>query len=281
MRALHLLPRLLLLALGASACSAEHRERPPADCSSEDGYEFLVTGAYNTAGSYFAAPSPGLPDPMYASTTMTAADALDPAELCGHTAALIFKTQGNHDWGSLVGTYPRPPAPPCQPRPDGGPPPVMPCAPSGAITLGPDDMDASGYDGISFWARGSYDRAVALLLDDVTSNASAQQCAAGVDQFESDNITPVGNQRPFSGLDGQPFPTACYLSFQIQLVPNPWWTFYTIPFSKFTQGGSTPDARVKPDGIDRSTISRIVIRAPRDAFVENWFANIAWYRNAQ
>lgn len=257
--------------LAALGCSApEHRVRPAPDCAEEQRYDLLSTPTYNSAGLYYSAPNPGTPDPVAAKTTMEAG-MLGPEAFCGHTTAVVFKTQGNHDWGSLVGTYPVPPD-------------TLAAMKGMASTLTPADMDASGYEGLSFWARGRYDRSISINLEDATVNQAAEKCVPAeiitdedMNGVEDPGTYPTTN-RAFYDKYGRPVADGCNLTFSVGFIPTEWWSFYTIPFNAFTQGGNEPDARRRPEGIDRSTISRVVIRAPKDTFVENWFVNFAWYR---
>jgi hypothetical protein len=177
---------------------------------------------------------------------------IDPP-LCDLTQALVFASSGSHDWGSLAGNY------------------VVPNFGSTPES----DKNASGYEGLSFWARSLYDRSLALSLGDDTVVELPENAASCEPQYLDDagTLNPAFYFPPESGL---PAADGCGNSFVTQLLTSDRWEFYTIPFTAFTQIAQDP--RVRPNGINRAAVLAISMRAPKDSIVETWFANFAWYR---
>lgn len=256
---------LLTLALCLAACSQAKRAPVPLDCSVLDHYELSPNGSYNS-GNWFSS-GDGTTYVNDAGSVQTVSYGSLGESVCGINDGILFTSSGNHNWGSLAGNY------------------VV--DPNGFAATPPADKDASAFIGLSFWARSNYSRVFAIILGDDTStpvNGDAGHCIPSTLSLDGGVASANGQvtdamvipNPDYYGFGSVPLAEGCDDPFVAQIVTTDRWQFYTIPFSAFVQ--VTQDPRVKPGGINKSSIYGIVIRAPKDSTVESWFANFAWYR---
>lgn len=278
-----------LSAFVLSACSASPaRTLPGVDCNAGSGYElsppertFEEGGDqlwYSGAdGTGTTAPAVATVDPacgggagspatpaagtggVGGSGPASISVALEPieGERCGSRHAMVLRSAGHTDWGSVFGDW------------------VL--ASAGA------DWDASGFEGIAIWARaGAGDRAVTLLLDTWQTSASGTS-AADVDAglvcrvdcnggSGTQTIDEAGNVTSQTYVSP---PGTCGNSFARVIELTTDWQLHLLPFSSFHQ-------ELKPNmvagGLDPSHINGITIRVAKEASVELWIDDIAFYR---
>jgi hypothetical protein len=225
-----------LAAVVLTLACGETSPRPPReiDCTVDDAYDLKPVPTWESPGGPFFTAADATPGAVAA---WSAAEPY-PSDACGQMPALHITMSGNQDWGSVVGTY---------------------------TALSAAEGDASGYDGLSFWAKATYDKAYTLLLSDA----------------QTDDLTtrPVseGGCDPNANIDerGVSRPEECGNLFQAMFVVTDWWQFYKIPWRQFYQE-ERPNRR--DDGIDPSAIYTIIIRAPKDSTTDLWMDEFAWYR---
>lgn len=227
----------LAAATFALACG-ETAERPPReiDCTADDGYDLKPIPTWESPTSpMFSAPASGTTP---RSITSWSASEPYPTDACGTSPALHVMMFNNPDWGSIVGTYQR---------------------------LPEAERDASGYSGISFWAKATYDKFFTLILSDSQSDEASTRPVEEGGCDPNANIDERGVSRP----------EECGNLFQAIFMVTEWWQFYTIPWNQFVQE-ERPNLR--NGGIDSSAIYNIIIRSPKDTATDLWMDDFAWYR---
>jgi hypothetical protein len=255
-------PARLSAALGLAllGCTQEVREVPPPDCSVEDAYEFLpLFPAPDPATNWFAAGDTNAKLPG----TLAYDDIVDFNDpICEHTVGKTFSAGHNYEWGSVAGRWQR---------------------------IGPEQKNASAYEGLSFWGLTKYDPSVEMILSDIAS-ATPDVTTANPDTpvngecLGETRLTPDPNDDPMAteanpkyiDANGIPVANACGSAFSRRIVMSRSWKLYTLPFSDFYQNALDP--RFKPGGLDTSQILLLTFRVPKDAFIEDTFVNFAWYR---
>ncbi|MGC4091415.1 MAG: hypothetical protein QM756_26755 [Polyangiaceae bacterium] len=255
----------LCVAALLGACSSNKRAPIPLDCSVLDDYELKPNTFFNDTKWFSASDQSRYPDGGRSVANWKSPYAIDPA-VCGLTEGLQFVSYGNHDWGSALGKY-------------------------GYEAQLPDTRDASAYDGLSFWAKSSFDRSFAITLADsesisIMTPADAGGCVPQTVDAGDPRAIDAGIKVEFPNPDfyasdntGLPVANGCGNAWTAQLVTTDRWEFYTMPWQAFVQ--LTLDARVRYEGIDKENILSINIRAPKDSNVDTVFANFAWYRQKQ
>jgi hypothetical protein len=247
-----------------AGCSQAKRDEPPPDCAQMDKYELQpVPGFFS--GRWYSVPDRTNQQGVETSlVTVTPLFTATTPPLCELNEGILFKSTGNHDWGSFIGVYHDPS--------------------STDVPLPLVGGDATGFEGLSFWAKSLYDKGLTLELTDITSDDEAGECQPSTFYLNdagmrvcTDAGMQVGNPE-FNDKYGVPVPNACGNSFDAMVLLTERWAFYTIPFKSFRQ--TRQDPSLKPNGIDVAHIWRLLIRAPRGAVVEASFANLAWYRKA-
>jgi hypothetical protein len=177
----------------------------------------------------------------------------------------VLRSAGHTDWGSLFGDWKL-----------ASPPDTAFCA-----NCGP--TDASGYDGLAFWARSAGgDSGVTLLVDTWQTSASGTDgIAAAGEVCKLDCNAGSGTQsRDAAGvITSQTYvspPGTCGNSFQRQLQVTNQWRLYLLPFSSFYQD-------LKPNrsasGLDPQHINGLTIRTAKEASVELWIDDISFYKH--
>ncbi|HEY8946040.1 MAG TPA: hypothetical protein VIM73_17350, partial [Polyangiaceae bacterium] len=208
------------------ACSEAVRHPPvEVDCTADDAYELKRITAWERTEmlQWFNAadPTPG------AVATYTTGDPY-PSDACGTAPALHVIMSGNQDWGSIVGSW-------------------------GVLGA---EGDASGYDGLSFWAKAEYAKHFLILLSDK--------------QTDEEALVPVeeGGCDPNAGIDenGVSRPEECGNHFQVRVTVTDRWHFYTLPWRQFFQ----EDRPNRREGIDPATIHKVILRGQKDSVLDLW-----------
>lgn len=235
-----------LAAAGLTACAGGD-PRPPvaADCSVNDAYDQRILQDMEAGVSWF----------NFGDSTPGGLNALEQRAIaegrCGSSAALVLTVRGHTDWGAGFGEYATAPAP----------------------------VDASGYEGISFWARATgFGKSSGFLLTIHDRNTSegggvctepmADDVAGGGYTYnEAGMIVPLGGELPAPG--------DCGNGFQRAVLAQRHWYLHRLPFESFLQ---TANPNRVPTGIDRSALYQFAINVPKDSDIELWIDDLALYR---
>jgi hypothetical protein len=186
---------------------------------------------------------------------------------CGSSYALTLVSSGFQDYGSAFGDYGFNQGHMC-PTPDGG--------------MGACGTDASGYEGIAFWARspGVHSKSVTLEITDTHSdNGSVTQCLDVItpDGGGAQNSGGATNTTMPSGSTGIPSPSGTcgnYFSYVLRTTDD--WQLYKIPFSSFYQA---PQPNRSPGGFDPSNLALLLVVVPKEANLQLWIDEIGFYPN--
>jgi hypothetical protein len=270
--------KLLAVFVIAMGCSAypTYRPVPPPDCEVEKQYEQLVHADQSfemvgdTGRGWTATDmSPG-------SVMSGIVQAIPGGPRCGSTAALVITAANNNEWGSLFGMN----------------------------NFG--KKDATGYEGLSFWARAPIgsNTTFTILFDD--SNTG---CLGTPDEQGKCTVLPSncivravdggtssgGNIDPGTGMviagtvTDAPEPDQCGNSYSTVHTVSPLWTFYTIPFTEFHQGllpnrvpneALTMAGPLPGTGLRIDELLTLVFRMPKAMPTELWIDNVGFYRKA-
>jgi hypothetical protein len=292
-----------LLGLAAVACSASSRTPDPIDCNAGVAYELSAplrtfevadeswfTGADPTGLP--AAPARNAVDPECASggggsggggatggaatagsggavsTSASISVAIEPIEgggRCGSVNAMVLRSAGHNDWGSLFGDW------------------KLASAPGTAFcdTCGP--WDATGYEGLAIWARSAatVDSSVTLLLDTWQTSASGTEGVAdraGICKIDCSADSGTNSRDDSGNITSQTYVSpagTCGNSFQRTLTLTSQWQLYVVPFDSFYQDLKP---NMSPNGVDPAHINGLTIRTAKEATVELWVDDIAFYR---
>jgi hypothetical protein len=294
----------LFAPLGASGCSSTPRPAFAVDCSAMNQYEFSIYDAVNPLGEIYSSQQPtwfafGDSTPGAVPAGTDAGDAGDgapptsvppatmpiPGGLCadtnaGATYALVLQSSGHNDYGSGFGDYAF-----ANGFGSGGFSPGGMCGADGGPVSPAQYIDASSYDGLSFWARnpGETTKGIILQLTDIHSARvtcpTTGQCVpygsdAGVNTYVtmgSNGTLPPGS----SVASAQPPADACDNNFSVAVLTSANWQLYTVPFSSFYQ--AFQPNRI-PSGLDTAHVALFTIRVPKEGVVELWIANLGFYR---
>lgn len=263
---------LVLLAVGAAAgCKAYPTVvSVPLDCTVEDPYEFQIIDDFEMVGVMPQMWSAG--DTTVAFTRFSV-QPIENGGRCGSTGALFLEASGQNDWGSLFGFN------------SFGPP------------------DASGYEGVSFWARapGSTGKTFTLLLNDPNTAVPAPpaapsdgNCVEYGDAGVGSTSRPPGSVDPATGMvvgggtaGTADLPEECGNSYAVNVLVPIDWRFYMIPFAEFQQGpqpNRVPNARlmetgtVPGTGLITSELLSMIFRMPKEQTMGLWIDNLGFYR---
>lgn len=224
-------------------------------------------GAAGTTGTGAAAGTGGTGTGGSGTGTATLSVAIQPIEdggRCGSLNALVLRSSGHNDWGSVFGDW------------------RLASAPGTAFCENCGPWDGMGYDGIAFWARTSIygDKSVTLLLDTWQTSAAGTEnvdpalvckfdCSAGSGTRSRDEAGNVTSQTYVSP------PGTCGNSFQRVISLTSEWRFYTVPFKSFYQ---ELKPNLSPGGVDPAHINGFSVRPAKEASVEIWLDDISFYR---
>lgn len=272
---------------GVVVCSSypTFKDRP-LDCSVTDGYEFYSKATDSQGGDLTLDDFTGWfssTDTTAGVATVSTVDPIPDGPVCKNTKAGLLYATHNNDWGCIFGSY--------------------------QFGAGKNGQDASAWDGISFFARapGNTTKAVTLSLTDDNSesvvggrpdfDASSARCTnyindagpstAGQTGGGATGIDPqTGTPLSGSATTRAPYPDECGNSYTTTLELTSDWQFYTVPFGDFQQA-SNPN-RVPNDvfkagtvpgtGLLTSGLRHLVFRAGKEAELQLWLANLAFYR---
>jgi hypothetical protein len=264
--------------LGLTAgCSESWHEPTELDCSQDDTYDKIETYELGTPAPPWS--SYGDSTPGATRTDMDAGgpfptQPIEDGGRCGSFRSLLFQSSGYHDYGSgFTDFFPGYLLRACY-------------GPNEEILDCP--FDASGYEGIAFWARspGAATKTVTLQIADTHSynNALAETACAyntvdagsnGVNVYTTSTVTASANVATGSSVaSAEPPPNACGNYFQYWLVTSAEWEFYQIPFSAFSQAAQ-PDRY--PGGFDPSTFFTLIIIVDKESELSLWFDDFGFY----
>jgi hypothetical protein len=243
------------------------------------GYGDSTLGAV-TAGIDAGDAGDGAPPTSVPPTTMPIPGGLCADTDAGATYALVLQSSGHNDYGSGFGDYSF-----ANGFGSGGYSAGGACGPDGGPITPAQYVDASPYEGLSFWARnpGETTKGIILELTDIHSATvtcpTAGQCVpyamdAGVNMYitmGSNGTLPQG-----SGVSSaQPPADACGNNFAVAVLTSENWQLYTIPFASFHQAFQPNRA---PSGLDTAHLALFTIVVPKEGVVDLWIANLGFYR---
>jgi hypothetical protein len=283
-----------LVWLAGTSCSASSRPAVPIDCNAGDAYELSAplrvfdiaddvwySGADLTGSN--AAPAPAAPSLGCSggtggtSATATAGTggsatgsastsvAIEPIEggRCGSQNAMVLRSAGHTDWGSLFGDW------------------KLASAPGTAFCDACGPWNGSGYEGLAIWARaGDGDKSFTVLLDTwQTSAAGTTEADAGLVCRVDCNagsgtrtIDEAGNTLSQTYVSP---PGTCGNGFQRVVTLTEQWQLVLLPFKSFYQD-------LKPNVIsgemDLAHINGLTFRTAKEADVEIWVDDIYFYK---
>ena len=265
------------------ACGETLHSAVPLDCSGEGSYdvkERYTVGITPYEWYQFGDTTPGAVDTNGADGGIPWTQAIEGGR-CGSQAALVLVASGYHDYGDDF----------VDPDPgsllsdvkDGG----LGCfTAAGAPADCP--FDASGYQGIAFWARspGATTKGVTLLLTDGQSNdfgTIQTDCILAYDAGNNMTMTvtsttnPGGSTTTSTGVAVPPVPPGtCGNYFAYVLLTTDDWQLYKIPFTAFFQSATTPNRA--PDGFDPSTFVSFAVRVDKEAQLQLWIDELGFIR---
>ncbi len=285
---------LLLGASGLSSCSKYQTFRGTGpDCTAEQDYNFWAQGlpgdvlTLDDASTWFQAadytPDGGVTALDAGRSTVAYAwpptneqipDLADAGLCTEYSKAMVFRASHNNDWGGLFGNY----------------------------QFGITPLDASAWDGISFWARspGETTKGFTFILDDDNTTAPTLDSNGNLipsfctDYGGSSTTASPGSQpvndvstgaTASSSATRVPYPDECGNDYAVAVEVTTDWHFYTIPFSAFQQSAlpnRVPNAifragDVPGTGLLRNRLRHPTIRMTREAEMELWIAHLALY----
>jgi hypothetical protein len=196
-----------------------------------------------------------------------------PVDRCDSTAALVMTSRRHTDWGGGFGDYDITMAtqveaaiPPNSMNPNGLP----------ALSTG---FDASGYEGVSFWARATgYGTSTGFVfnLNDHNTHPNGRICqepvvdpnaTTGYTVNEAGMTVPIGGE-----IAG---PNDCGNVFSRVVVAERTWTLHLLPFNSFRQ---IAQPNIEPAGFDASGLMQFSINIPKDSNIELWIDDLGVYR---
>jgi len=246
----------------------------PIDCEADDGYEFLSLGEnFDTVDEkVFWGAGDSTPGKVVGSDSDGNAlvETISDDPRCDSNAAAVLRAAGNNDWGCLFGS-----------NSVGAP------------------RNASAYEGVSFWARspGNTTKGFVLLRNDpntaivngvgVTSNCID---LGGGENNPTITVSIDGQSVQTSGGATRPIlPNECGNGYTAMMMVSSEWAFYTVPFGRFQQDpkpNRVPNEVLTQVGVAPGTalltdkLLTLIIRMPKEARMELWLDNLAFYRRA-
>jgi hypothetical protein len=142
-------------------------------------------------------------------------------------------------------------------------------------------VDASGFEGVSFWARATgYGTSTGFLLtlNDRNTDPAGMVCVepAPTDVLdgaytynEAGMVVPVGGELPS--------PEDCGNGFMRVVSVTRDWRLYRLPFESFQQQAQP---NLRPSGIDPSGLYQFAINIPKDSSIELWLDDLGLYRRS-
>jgi hypothetical protein len=191
-----------------------------------------------------------------------ASETLPETERCSADPALHLTAARNNDWGCLFGNY----------------------------GLATQTQDKSAYDGVGLWAKAApgTTKTITIILNDKYSTNIKQdnvpvagtESACVDEEGSGDQGTTVNQATGQTGSTSVAVPgyvpseNACGNAYQGQLAVSDDWQFYFLPFESFTQD---PKPNRRLEGIDRTSLRGITIRAPKAAVLDLRIAGLGYY----
>jgi hypothetical protein len=240
------------LALFLMACSSGIPARTlEVDCSVNDDYEFLSLQPMEGA----TAPWFAFGDATPGGQSLVELRQIPEGPRCTSTTALVLTVRGHTDWGAGFGEY------------------------QTAMDLA--GVDASDYEGISFWARATgFGTSSGFIfgINDRNSSESGNVCTVPVVDPTTPDSDYIYNQAgmavPASGA--LPGPDDCGNGFSRVMTAHREWYLHRIPFSMFRQ---LAQPNREPTGIDASGIFQFTVNVPKDSNLELWIDDLGAYRD--
>jgi len=305
-----------LLSLGAvgsmtlSGCSS--RPIPPPvgiDCAEEGPYDLDVLEDYDTTNYGWYSYGDTTPGAMMTTGMVGGASTMEPdggvnysftaaiegGGRCGSQRALFLQAHGYQDYGTGWGTY--------NIGVVGGYMGGQSCTDpgDGGSTVCP--INASAYEGVSFWGR-SFDPTGAPTTKGFTLSINDKNSHGGglvLDASASTGFTSSGVCTPYEAgvlgngassfavvnamgatggatVSAEPPPQACGNNFSYAMLTTDRWHLYTIPWASFHQA-AMPN-RI-PTGFDPSTFFQFLVIGPKEARLALWISNLGFYRHKQ
>jgi hypothetical protein len=271
---------LAFSALCASGCGAPPaREETPIDCTATDIFDATWpvddtwfsatdgTGQVSCDDPSAAGQTPqanGLCNGPRRATASIMPETPPEGVRCGSESALHLTAARNNDWGCLFGNY----------------------------ALATQTFDASAYDGVALWAKAApgTTKTITIVLEDKYSRNLTDENDEVIEESSfcedeegagGQNINPTTGQ-PGSGsvsVPGYiPSENACGNPYNAVVMVTEDWQLYRVPFASFTQT-ALPNRRI--EGIDRASIRGMTLRAPKQAVVDMWIDDIAYYHELE
>jgi hypothetical protein len=268
---------LLLGVVGGFGCSTYPTFKEfSADCQADQGYEFWYLSSLNStltddppspSGKWWGA-GDYLPDGGTTRAVSTIETMTDGAR-CGSQTADVLRVSGYTDWGSLFGyNY------------------LLPTKPA-----------TDGYfEGLSFWARapGATTKGFTVILGDPNTEVGLNNYCKSYGSSAGNNSDQGGGANMATGTTAAasnvtraPYPDECGNEYQVSVQVTSDWVFYPIPFATFQQSSKpnrVPNAvltevgNVPGTGLLTDQILLLLIRMSREARMELWLDNVAYYR---
>ncbi len=273
---------VFLALVGAVACTAYPTfKNLPLACDAEAGYELLTIETRSGDGMANLWGSSDTPDastyvcgdPLF--RVQTCVEPIPDGPRCGNATALVMRSAGNNDWGSLFGIN----------------------------NFGP--RDASAYEGLAFWARapGNTTKEFTILLGDTNTTCLGMAADGGVCDTQPSNCITYAGADGGTGtgvtdgtgmllpgtISSAPERDQCGNVYSVPRVVTGDWAFYTIPFSAFQQGAMpnrVPNALLTQTGPVPGTalltgkLLSLGFRMPKAAIMELWLDKVSFYRKA-
>jgi hypothetical protein len=286
-------------ALLSAGCSGGPAGEPYVlDCNVEDDYEFRTVYVFEDVQEPYCPEAELNPDtllpirtamtnwygygdtsPGYQRCNEPAAMRIPEGPRCGSEGALRLLALGHKDWGAGFGEWGV-----AAPSEAGGfsessiPIEDDPTTTDVETSAG-QGIDASSYDGVSFWARSAGEhmaRGFMVTIQDRKTHPNGQVCfEAGEEEIEAGTHTM--NEAGMTVRIGValPSPDECGNGYQAIVRTYTDWTLHTIPFDTFRQAAQPNSI---PEGIDRTGILQFTFNIPKDSNIDLWIDDLGFYR---
>jgi hypothetical protein len=261
-----------LVGLLAASCSAvSARTQRPVDCSAGAQYELSIKRDFESDAPWFgsgdstgakSAPAQQPSQCMGGTASTVASNPIPghvadataepiPGGRCGSQQALVLRSAGHTDWGSIFGDY--------------------------SVTTQP--WEGGGYEGLALWARhDGGDSTVTIQLDTWQTSNNGSQPGDEVCEPDCNQHTGTVLLDPSGNVLSQSYvspPGTCGNSFKRLLTVTESWQLYLLPFSSFYQELAP---NMSPSGMDPRHINGLTIQVPKEALLELWIDDIALYK---
>jgi len=239
------------LALFLLGCSSGVPARTlEVDCSLNDDYEFMSLQPMEGA----TAPWFAFGDATPGGEALVELRPIPEGPRCGSTTALVLTVRGHTDWGAGFGEY------------------------QTAMAL--EGVDASGYEGISFWARATgfgVSSGFVFGINDRNTSEDGNVCTVPVVDPTTPDSDYIYNQAGMAVPAGGalPGPDDCGNGFSRVMTAHREWYLHRVPFAMFRQ---LAQPNREATGIDPSGIFQFTVNVPKDSNLELWIDDLGAYR---